>query len=70
MQCAKQPEGLVLCGYYSSEYLRACEKFNNSWWQLQKSQSCWENKMIDQRTITPIVADICKFVTDQCCHVD
>ena len=70
MQCAKQLEGSVLCGYYACEYLRACGKFNNSWRQLQKFQSWWENETIDQRTITQTVADICKFVTDQCCHVD
>ena len=70
MQCAKQPEGSVLCGYYACEYLRACGKFNNSWRQLQKSQSWWEKETIDRRNITQTVADICKFVTDQCCHVD
>ena len=70
MQCAKQPEGLVLYGYYACEYLKACGKFNNSWRQLQKSQSWWENETIDQRTITQIVTNICKFVTYQCCHVD
>jgi len=24
---------------------------------------------VDKRIITQIVADICKFVTDECCHV-
>ena len=26
--------------------------------------------MVDNSTITQIVSDICKFVTDECCHVD
>ena len=25
---------------------------------------------MDHSTITQIVSDICKFVTDECCHVD
>ena len=25
--------------------------------------------MVDKRIITQIVADICKFVTDECCHI-
>jgi len=69
MQCTKQPEGSVPCGY-ACEYLIGCEKFNNSWRQLQKSQTWWENQTIDQMTVTQTVADIFKFVADQCCHVD
>ena len=26
--------------------------------------------MVDNSTITQIVSDICKVVTDECCHVD
>ena len=29
-----------------------------------------EKEMIEQRAIMQTIADICKFVTDQCCHVD
>jgi hypothetical protein len=69
MQCAKQPEGSLLCGYYTCEYLRACGRFNQSWWQLKKSQSWWWNERIDHNTITNTIADICKFVIDECAHV-
>jgi len=69
MQCSKKPEGSLLCGYYTCEYLRACGRFSKSWRQLKKSQSWWERERIDHRTITQTVADICKFVTDECCHV-
>jgi hypothetical protein len=69
MKCAKQPEGSVLCGYYTCEYLRAYERFSKSWRQLKKSQRWWEREKIDHKTITRIVGDICKFVMDECCHV-
>ena len=29
-----------------------------------------EKETIDRRNIKQTVGDICKFVTDQCCHVD
>jgi hypothetical protein len=69
MQCAKQPEGSVFCGYYTCEYLRACGRYSKSWRQLKKSQWWWEREKIDHKTITRTVGDICKFVTDECCHV-
>jgi hypothetical protein len=69
MQCIKQPEGLVLCGYYACEYLRACGAFTHSWRQLKKSLEQWQKEKVDSRNITQTIADICKFVTDKCCHV-
>jgi hypothetical protein len=69
MQCAKQPVGLVLCGYYTCGYLRACGSFHQSWWQLKKSKNWWRKEKVDIRKITQTVADICKFVMDECCLV-
>jgi hypothetical protein len=69
MQYAKQPKGLVLCGFYTCEYLRAYDSFHQSWWQLKKVISWWRKKKVDSRDITQTVADICKFVMDECCHV-
>ena len=34
-----------------------------------KSQDWWQKERFDGRGITQIVADICKFVTDECCHI-
>ena len=70
MQCAKQPEGTVSCGYYACAYLRACGEYNLSWWQLKKSVAWWKRSKVDHSTITETVSDICKFVTDECCYVD
>jgi hypothetical protein len=69
MQCTKQPEGSVLYGYYACEYLRACGSYHQNWRQLKKSLSWWWKKKVDSRNITQTVADICKFVTDECCEV-
>jgi hypothetical protein len=69
MQCAKQPEGSLLCGYYACEYLRACGSSHHSWRRLKKSQNWWRKEKVDSKNITQTVADICKFVTDECCEV-
>jgi hypothetical protein len=69
MQCAKQPEGSVLCGYYACEYLRVCGSYSHSWWQLKKSLKWWRKEKVDSTNITQTITDICKFVTDECCHV-
>jgi hypothetical protein len=58
-----------LCGYYACEYLKACGKFSNSWRQLKKSLNWWKKEKVDRRSITQTVADICKFVTDECGEV-
>jgi hypothetical protein len=68
-KCAKQPERSVLCGYYAYEYLRACSSYSHSMRQLKKSLEWWWKEKVDSRNITQTVADICKFVTDECCHV-
>lgn len=68
--CAKQPEGSLLCGYYTCEYLRACEGYSHSWRQLKKSIGWWRRERVDHATITQTVSNICKFVTDECCHVE
>ena len=70
MQCAKQPEGSVLCGHYACAYLRACKSYSQSWRQLKKSVGWWKRKRVDNSAITQTVADICKVVTDECCYVD
>jgi len=69
MQCAKQPERSVLCGYYACEYLRSCGSYNHSWRQLKKSIGWWRRERVDSISINQTIADICKFVTDDCCHV-
>jgi len=70
MQCAKQPEDGLLCGYYTCTYLRACEAYSRSWRQLKKSLGWWKRSRVDHETTTQTVSDICKFVTDECCSVD
>jgi hypothetical protein len=57
------------CGYYACEYLRACRHFSHSWRQLKKSLDWWRKKNVDRKSITRTVADICKFVTDECGEV-
>lgn len=66
VQCAKQPEGSVLCGFYVCEFLRACAKYNGSWRQLKKSEDWWEKEVYTYETFSQTVADICKFFLDQC----
>ena len=39
VQCAKQPFGSVVCGFYVCEYIRACGKFKGNWRQLKKSMN-------------------------------
>jgi hypothetical protein len=63
MQCAKQPYGSVLCGFYVCEYLRTCTRFSTSWRQLKKAQGWWRREKVDQN-FRQTVADICKFVTE------
>jgi hypothetical protein len=58
-----------LCGYYACEYLRACGSFSQSWRQLKKTLGWWQKEKVDSRNITQTVADICKFVMDECCEV-
>ena len=69
MQCAKQTERSALCGYYACEYLRSCGSYNHSWRQLKKSIGWWRRSRVDNTTISQTVSDICKFVTNECCHV-
>ena len=69
MQCTKQPVGSVLCGYYACEYIRSCGSYSRSWWQLKKSIGWWRRSRVDNTTISQTVSDICKFVTNECCHV-
>lgn len=66
MQCAKQPYGSLLCGFYACEFLRACSKYSTSWRQLKKSQQYWEKKKVDEKNHTQTVAEICKCIMDDC----
>ena len=70
MQCAKQPEGSVLCGYYACDYLRHCGEYSRSWKQLKKSTGYWRRQKMDKTIIKYTISDICKFVIDECCSVD
>ena len=63
VQCAQQPYGSVLCGFYVCEYLRTCSRFSSSWRQLKKAQDWWRMEKVDQ-DIRQTVADICKFVIE------
>ena len=64
VQCAKQPHGTLVCGYYTCEYLRVCSRFSHSWRQLKKTQRWWEREKIDHKSINQTIADICKFIMD------
>jgi hypothetical protein len=63
VQCAKQPYGSVLWGFYVCEYLRTYNRFSSSWWQLNKAQGWWRREKVDQN-FRQTIADICKFVTE------
>ena len=43
--------------------------YNRSWRQLKKSIAWWRRSRVDKYVINQIISDICKFVTDECCHV-
>jgi hypothetical protein len=69
VQCHKQPYGSNLCGFYVCEYLRACKRFNSSYRQLKKDIKWWQSEeKMNHHNLSRTVADICKFVTDQCVH--
>jgi hypothetical protein len=51
MQCAKQPKGLVLCGYYTCDYLRHCGEYSRSWRQLKKTTGWWRRQKVDKTII-------------------
>ena len=44
-------------------------RYSSSWWQLKKSQGWWTKEKVDNKRITQTIADICKFVTDDCVHI-
>jgi hypothetical protein len=68
VQCAKQPLGSVVCGFYVCEYIRACGKFKGNWRQLKKSMNWWKKEDYTEATFKQIRADICKFLMDLCVH--
>ena len=55
---------MLICGYYTCKYLRACSRFSNSWRQLKKAQRWWEREKINYKSITQTIVDICKFIMD------
>ena len=55
---------MLICEYYTCEYLRACSRFSHSWHQLKKAQRWWEREKINYKSITQTIADICKFIMD------
>jgi hypothetical protein len=63
MQCAKQPYGIDLYGFYVCEYLRTCNRFSSCWRQLKKAQGWWRREKVYQQSRQTVV-DICKFVTE------
>ena len=49
--------------------LRTCWSYNRSWRQLKKSVAWWRRLRVNKYVINQIISDICKFVTNECCHV-
>lgn len=69
MQCAKQPFGSNMCGFYCCEHLRANIKYCSSWNQLKNAVECRNHDMRDPE-FKQLVADICKSIMDDVVDVD
>lgn len=69
MQCAKQPKGSLLCGFYACENLRTTAKYCTSWRQLEKNRDIFCDRPIDLK-FKQLVADICKCLLDDIVSFD
>ena len=64
MQCAKQPTGSLMCGFFVCENLRTTVKYSSSWRHLQKNKHMYgDDKPIDLK-FKQVVIDICKCLFD------
>nr|BAD46100.1 hypothetical protein [Oryza sativa Japonica Group] len=64
--CHKQPVGIVLCGYYCSEFLRVNGKYCANYDELPKFPK--SERELNDTSIQNIQADMCYFIHRECAH--